>query len=110
LREALRVARHGVVIKDHLVEGPLAWPTLRFMDRVGNRRHGVALPHNYWTRSQWDGAFRELGLASSAWRGRLGLYPAPASLLFERSLHFLAYLRPTTTVTHATATPAVPYA
>lgn len=94
LREAQRVARKGVLIKDHVVKGLLAWSTLRFMDRVGNRRHGVALPHNYWTQSQWTRAFSQLGLAFETWKSRLGLYPAPANLIFERALHFLTYLRP----------------
>src|SRR5205085_9858791 len=48
LREAARVARRSIVIKDHLIKGLLARPTLAFMDRVGNRRHGVPLPYNYW--------------------------------------------------------------
>lgn len=48
-----RVARRGVVIKDHLREGPLAGPTLRLMDWVGNRGHDVRLPYNYLSRRKW---------------------------------------------------------
>ena len=47
LAECARVARRGVVIKDHLREGLFAGPTLRFMDWVGNRGHDVRLPYNY---------------------------------------------------------------
>src|SRR5688572_12931122 len=43
LRDARDVARHAVIVKDHCADGFLAWPTLRFMDRVGNARFGVAL-------------------------------------------------------------------
>jgi ubiquinone/menaquinone biosynthesis C-methylase UbiE len=43
LREAVRVARIGVVSKDHLRQGVLASQTLRLMDWVGNARHSVAL-------------------------------------------------------------------
>jgi len=93
LREAARVARTGVLIKDHLDQGVLANATLRFMDQVGNRKHGVALPHNYWKQSQWDQAWRELQLAPAVCKTRLGLYPFPASLVFERGLHFLSLLR-----------------
>ena len=35
LREAVRVARQAVLIKDHLVEGTFAYSTLRFMDWWG---------------------------------------------------------------------------
>ncbi len=94
LREAARVARHAIVIKDHTVQGILAEPTLRFMDRAGNARHGVVLPYNYWTEKRWRSAFQSMGFAVASWNGRLGLFPWPASWLFERSLHFLARLVP----------------
>ena len=72
--------------------GLLAYQTLRFMDGVGNKHHGVALPYNYWTPEQWQAAVRELGVSVTTWRKDLGLYPAPASWFFERSLHFVALL------------------
>ena len=92
LREPKRVAAAALVIKDHTRQGWLAGPTLRLMDWVGNARHGVALPYNYWTRRQWDEAFRVLDVRVAVWRQRLQLYPMPWSLLFDRSLHFLARL------------------
>lgn len=94
LTEAARVVRHGVVIKDHLLEGVLAGPTLRFMDWVGNRGHGVVLPYNYLSRKQWQGVFYKARLATAATTERLGLYPPPFHLLFDRSLHFVALLTP----------------
>lgn len=93
LREAVRVARLGVLIKDHLVQGLFARATLRFMDRVGNRRFGVNLPHNYWTPAEWDDAFAELGLTREKWLVQLGLYPPWANWWFGRGLHFIARLR-----------------
>ena len=90
LSEAVRVAPGAVVIKDHLVEGLFAEATLRFMDGIGNRRWGVALPHKYWTRAQWELAFESLNLAVDQWNQVLRLYPWPATLIFDRSLHFAA--------------------
>ena len=92
LREARRVARRAIVIKDHTLDGWLAGPTLRFMDRVGNARHGVALPYVYWPKQRWLAAFTELGLRMDRWIPRLSLYPWPASALFDRSLQFIARL------------------
>lgn len=92
LREAVRVARHGLVIKDHTRNGFLAGPTLQFMDVVGNRRHGVALPFNYWSKEQWTRAFHELNVEVDIWRPKLGIYRGPASWLFDRSLHFATRL------------------
>ncbi len=92
LREAIRVARAAIVIKDHTRDGLFAGPTLRFMDLVGNARHGVAIPYNYWPRQQWFEAFHRLNLTIGIWKENLGLYPPPASWIFERSLHFVARL------------------
>lgn len=94
LREASRVARKLVLIKDHTMDGPLAYPTLRLMDWVGNAQHGVALPYNYWPERRWREAFATLNMAITRWDARLGLYPFPGSLVFERGLHFIAALTP----------------
>ncbi len=90
LRDARRVARYGVIIKDHCADGFLAWPTLRFMDRVGNARFGVALPHLYLRWAEWQRMFVRLGMTVTTMRRRLGLYPPPLSWFFDRSLHFVA--------------------
>jgi len=92
LREMARVTRRRVVIKDHLASGFLAHSTLRFMDWVGNCRHGVALPYSYWSPDRWERGFANAGLRVVEQRERLGLYPWPASLVFERRLHFIAIL------------------
>jgi SAM-dependent methyltransferase len=94
LAEARRVARKGVLLKDHLLEGIGARPTLRLMDWVGNRGHNVALPYNYLSRNRWDAAFLRAGLEQVSWLGKLRLYPAPANLLFDRRLHFIALMAP----------------
>lgn len=94
LREAARVARDSVVLKDHTRNGFLSGPTLRFMDYIGNAHHGVALPYNYWPRDRWHEAFARLGLTVADWRDDLRLYPRPADWIFGRSLHFGARLRP----------------
>ena len=94
LREAARVARRCVIVKDHLLEGFAARATLRFMDEVGNRRHGVALPHNYLDAPAWRTAFAAAGLVPRETDPLPRLYPWPASLVFGRGLHFLARLEP----------------
>jgi SAM-dependent methyltransferase len=94
LAEAARVARIGIVLKDHLREGFLAGPTLRFMDWVGNRGHNVVLPYNYLSRDEWQVAYYKAKLTTVSFNERLGLYPPPLSWLFERQLHFVALLAP----------------
>ena len=92
LREAVRVAPKAIIVKDHAADGLLARPTLRLMDWVGNAHHGVALPYNYWSTPRWHQAVAELGLRIEVWETTLGLYPAPASWIFERELHVLCRL------------------
>jgi SAM-dependent methyltransferase len=93
LREAWRVARTSILVKDHIVSGPVSQRILKIMDVIGNDRHSVRLPFNYWTREKWRAAFQTLGLRTAFWQEDLGLYPWPASFFLDRrSLHFLVRL------------------
>lgn len=92
LREAVRVTRGSLLIKDHLREGVLAGPTLRFMDWIGNASWGVQLPYNYWDAGQWEAACQQLHLRPAHVRRALGLYPWWADWCFGRSLHFISKL------------------
>jgi len=94
LGEARRVARRAVIVKDHALRGFGARQTLRFMDGIGNRRYGVVLPYNYLRPDQWADAFARLDLTVGHIEERLGLYPWPFSLAFDRRLHFIARLVP----------------
>lgn len=93
LREAARVSRSWVLLKDHLDENVFDHLTLRFMDWVGNRPHGVVLMYNYQSRRQWEEIFSKCGLVETNWSKQVTLYPAPVSLLAGRGLHFVSLLR-----------------
>ncbi len=90
LRECARIARHAVIVKDHLREGFAALPTLRFMDWVGNAPHGVRLPYHYLTRDEWRELLASERLTATRWDERIGLYPGVADRVFGRRLHVLA--------------------
>lgn len=92
LTQAAHVARRCILLKDHTLTGFLAGPTLRFMDRVGNARHGVALPYNYWTYQQWMDACEKLRLTVWEWKPKVGLYPWWAGWAFDRQIQFIARL------------------
>ena len=92
LREAARVSRRYIVIKDHLREGPFAKATLRAMDWIGNYGHDVVLPYNYLSEQEWRKHFQDTNLSPERWTESLGLYPFPFSLVFGRRLHFIARL------------------
>jgi len=82
LREAVRLARRAILIKDHTLNGLFSGPRLRFMD-------SVALPYNYWPQRRWLETFETLGLKVPVWFTKLELYPWPATWFFDRSLHFI---------------------
>jgi SAM-dependent methyltransferase len=92
LRQAATVARRCILLKDHTRDGLLAGATLRFMDRVGNARHGVALPYNDWSYRQWMEACETLRLKVAVWQPKVGLYPWWADWAFGRTLQFVARL------------------
>ena len=92
LAAACRVSRRYVLIKDHVAGNWFDFKTLQFMDWVGNRPQGVALPFNYQSRTQWARYFSMAGLKVIAGQDRVNLYPFPFSVLFGRKLHFIELL------------------
>lgn len=93
LDEACRVTSRFILIKDHLAETPLDHSTLRFMDWIGNRPHGVSLPYAYLSPEQWRGLYRKAGLEVVRTEHSIPLYPAPFSWVFGRRLHFISLLQ-----------------
>ena len=89
----MRVSRSFILIKDHLAENRLDHQTLRLMDWVGNRPHGVELPYNYLSNEEWQRLYRTAGLAEANVMQEIPIYPAPFSWVFGRKLHFIALLR-----------------
>jgi len=92
LHEATRVTRSCVILKDHLSESSFDHATLRAMDWVGNRPHGVTLTYNYQSLRQWQQHFAACGLQATQLSTTVPLYPFPFSQIFGRKLHFVAQL------------------
>lgn len=53
LREALRVARRAVLVKDHFAFGPLSRAILRVLDEVGNAQQGIGVRGTYLSPAAW---------------------------------------------------------
>lgn len=92
MAEMKRVSRDVVVIKDHLAHGLPSRVLLRAMDWVGNAPHGVRLPYNYWTETEWRAVWARTGIHPTAMIRRLNLYAFPLSVICDADLHFLATL------------------
>ncbi|MCJ2071146.1 class I SAM-dependent methyltransferase [Methylobacterium sp. J-030] len=94
LREAARVARQAVIIKDHRSENRFDHLTLALMDWIGNAPHGVALPYNYQSSKQWSTLFDDARLSVDTASTDVPLYVFPLNMVFGRKLHVLTRLRP----------------
>ena len=92
LRDAARVTRKYILLKDHFRTGFLGGFTLRLMDWFGNVHHGVVLTYNYLSETEWTQTYRSIGLRPVSLTRELKLYPNPANLIFGRGLHFIALL------------------
>jgi SAM-dependent methyltransferase len=94
IAEARRVARAGVVVKDHYAETAGQRFRLGVMDWVGNRQFGVGRDGHYLTRAEWARLWERQELAVTALNEAIDLYPAAVKLFFENGLHFVARLEP----------------
>ncbi len=92
--EAVRVARSGIIVKDHFAETAHQRRVLAAMDWVGNRQYGVGRDGAYLTRSEWAALWSTVGLDVEIVDEDLDLYPRSVKRVFERGLHFVARLRP----------------
>lgn len=92
LAECVRVSRRFVLIKDHYCNSTWDDWRLRWMDWVGNRSYGVALPYNYLSTQQWENLYKTRGIFPVMTIDRLNLYPSPISLIFDSNLHFISRL------------------
>jgi SAM-dependent methyltransferase len=92
MAEMKRVSRDRIVIEDHLAHGLPSRLLLRTMDWVGNAPHGVRLPYNYWTESEWRAVWARTGIQPTTMIRRLNLYAFPLSVICDADLHFLVTL------------------
>jgi SAM-dependent methyltransferase len=53
LKEAKRVSRRYVLIKDHYGSNPKDFSRLKFADYIGNKPYGIRLPYGFLTRNEW---------------------------------------------------------
>lgn len=94
MSECLRVSKTGIIIKDHIANNKFQFYMLKFMDWTGNASHGVRLPYNYWSAQKWNSQYQRMQLKKILYQTDLHLYPWPASLFFDSTLHFIIFLTP----------------
>lgn len=91
LIEAARVAKKGIIIKDHNCNNAWQNKVLRFTDWFGNAQYGVYLDYNFKSRKNWIRIFNELGLTENLYMNPK-LYPTFTRLIFWKDLDFISKL------------------
>ena len=92
IREAARVAKRHLIIKDHKPSGLLGHQRICFMDWAANNPYGVKCLYRYYTLQQWRGIFEKLSLPVVSELTSIDLYPPHFNLPFGKKLQYLAVL------------------
>ncbi|MBN2120934.1 MAG: methyltransferase domain-containing protein [Candidatus Omnitrophica bacterium] len=96
LKEAKRVAKKYVLIKDVLYEKEWQLISLRVQDWFGNVATGCPLVYNFLKKKQWQEVFERLGLKILVLRSSIEFkYLFPFNVLCPGCLHFICLLEAT---------------
>lgn len=90
LREALRVAKDAVAVKDHFCFGPISEKILLWMDQVGNAAPGVHVRGTYWTPAEWVEMVNAAGGRIAKLEWPLQIHDYPFRLVTRDELQFAA--------------------
>lgn len=93
LREALRVSREGILVKDHFYKSRFERAMLRILDWGGNAPHGVPITYNYFDRDTWVKMLNRMGV-SEEYRAEevAGQYPAILQNWIGSGIQFVSKL------------------
>lgn len=92
LREACRVARRNVIVKDHQVRGPLSQARVALLDWAANAGYGVRCLYRYPSPDGWRRLVGDLPGEVADWQDRLRLYPHIFQWIFGGRLHVFIVL------------------
>lgn len=88
MREAIRVARVAVAIKDHFAFGPISEKVLYLMDLAGNARDHIHSPGAYFHPARWVSMITEAGGRIVALDWPLPIHAMPWRLVGWAELQF----------------------
>lgn len=93
LREAARVAKRALLLKDHKPEGFIGYWRLCFLDWAANNPYEVECLYRYHTMPEWRSLFAKETLTPVAEETSIDLYPPFFNFVFGRRLQYFAVLR-----------------
>lgn len=92
LLEMLRVSKGTLIIKDHLVYGPISRKSLSFADWVGNAPFGGMVEADYLDANQWTALNESVGLQLEVF-DHLGIQRGVRNLVFPDRNEIMLRLR-----------------
>ena len=93
LEECVRLTRRILLIKDHKVDGFLAWHRIALLDWAANAPYGVPCLYRYNSPAQWAELHRRHGLKVVREFTSMRLYLPVYDALFGGRLQYMAVLK-----------------
>lgn len=88
LKEAARVSKKYVIVKDHKIDGLFAQSRVSFLDWAANEPHGVECLYDYPSYSQWNSMITGAALNIVHEETNINLYPPVFNAIFGRRLQY----------------------
>jgi len=90
MREAFRVSRRGIIIKDHYADNWFDYATLMAMEYANpNAKALLQRPLTFYSRKQWQSIFAEVNAKCEAYDDKFISYGWWWDILFGRKMHFI---------------------
>jgi len=93
LREAARVSRNVVIIKDHLRDGVLAQQRISFLDWAANAGYNVPCLYEYHNLQEWRALVGKVSSGVVEERTSIDVYPPVFNELLGKGLHYFVVFR-----------------
>lgn len=90
LKEAIRVSRKGIIIKEHYADNWFDYATLTAMEYLNpNARKLMEMPLRFYTQKEWNEIFKSMDLVCEGEVDRFVSYGKFWDLFFGRHMHFV---------------------
>ena len=93
LREAARVSKGIVIIKDHLRDGVMAQQRISFLDWAANAGYNVPCLYKYHNLKEWHALVGKVSSGVVEERTSIDVYPPVFNELLGKGLHYFVVFR-----------------
>ena len=93
LREATRISRGLVIIKDHLRDGLLAQQRISFLDWAANAGYNVPCLYKYHNLQEWHRLVGKVSHGIVEERTSINVYPQVFNEVLGKGLHYFVVFR-----------------